>query len=203
MNVRSITAIVSAAVFAMAIGASLAPGQQKQPETIKIGVANSMFRDLSDAKIDTLIPDFEALLQDQTGFKGEVVKTDDAGALGKKLNDKAVQLGVFQGFEFAWARQSYPKLKPLIIAVQRQRNLKACIVVLDDNKATSLANLKGKVLSIPKRSPEHCHLFLERELGAMKVSQKDFFAKVVDHPNPEDALDDILRKKVDAVLVDG
>jgi ABC-type phosphate/phosphonate transport system substrate-binding protein len=199
MNVRIIASIACLASFALAWAA---PGSQEQQGPIKIGAGNSMFRDLSPAKADALIPDFESMLFEHTGLKGQIVKTDDSADLAKKLHDKAVLVGVFQGFEFAWARQSYPELKPMVIAVERKRNLKALVVVLKDSKANSLADLKGQVLSIPNRCPEYCHLFLDRELGALGSQQKEFFAKVVAHPSAEDALDDILRKKVQAVLVD-
>src|SRR5580765_2999822 len=201
MKVRTMTVIATG--LALVILISSTPAQEKQQAPIKIGVAGSLFRDLSEAKTETLIPDFEGLFLEHTGLKGEIIKAGDATDVGKKLNDKTVQLGVLNGFEFAWARQSFPELRPLVIAAQRQKNLKAFVVVLNESKAASLADLKGKVLSIPSGTPEQCHLFLERELAAMKVDPKTFFAKVELHPNSEDALDDVLRNKVQAVLVDG
>jgi ABC-type phosphate/phosphonate transport system substrate-binding protein len=201
MKVRSMVAI--AAGFALVTLAVPAPGKQKQQEAIKIGVADSMLRDLSAANVDTLLPELERLVLEHAGLKNEIVKAGSSSELAEKLKDKTVQLGVFYGFEFAWARQSYPELKPLIIAVQRQRSLKALVVVAKENQAASIADLKRSVLSIPGRCPEHCRLFLERELTFMGADQKDFFSKTVVHPTSEDALDDILRGKVQAVLVDG
>ena len=208
---RTITAIGLAALalsLALVLGsatlASNAPAQQKQQPPLKLGMVSSLFHDLPDSKVQALLPELQNLMREQTGLQGEVLTAGDAQDLGKQLNDNAVQLGVFHGFEFAWARQSYPKLKPLLIAVNRQQHsLKAFVAVLDENKATALADLKGKVISIPERCPAHCLLFLERELSAMGIEQKDFFSKVVHHTSVEDALDDILRDKVQAALVDG
>jgi len=201
MKVGSMVAI--AAGFALVTLAVPAPGKQKQQEAIKIGVADSMFRDVSAAKVDTLLPELERLVLEHAGLKNEIVKAGSSGELANKINDKAVHLGVFFGFEFAWARQSYPELKPLIIAVQRQRSLKAFVVVAKENPAASIADLKRSVLSIPGGCPEHCRLFLERELTFMGADQKGFFGQTVVHPTSEDALDDLLRGKVQAVLVDG
>jgi ABC-type phosphate/phosphonate transport system substrate-binding protein len=200
MNVRRIAAIAGLALFALAWAA---PASQEQPGAITIGMGSSMFRDLTPAKVDSIIPEFEGLFFDLTGLKGRIVRAGDSADVAKKLHEKVVLVGVFQGFEFAWARQSYPDLKPLVIAVERQRSLKAMVVVLKDNKAKSLTDLKGQVLSIPNRCPEYCHLFLQRELGTLGSDQKEFFGKVLEHPSAEDALDDLLRNKVQAVLVDG
>jgi ABC-type phosphate/phosphonate transport system substrate-binding protein len=199
---RSATLVILATFLGLLALTSWGPAEQKQPP-IKIGIVSSLFRDLADAKIQTMIPEFQALMREQTGLDGEVVTAGDTFDLGKRLNDKAVQLGVFHGIEFAWAQQAYPELQPLLIAVNRHGNLKAFVAVLNENKANSLADLKGKILSIPSRCPEHCHVFLDHELRAMGVTAKDFFAKIVQHSNAEDALDDILRDKVQAVLVDG
>jgi hypothetical protein len=40
---------------------------------------------------------------------GELVPCGDADNLGRQLMDDKVQLGVFHGIEFAWARQKYPE----------------------------------------------------------------------------------------------
>jgi ABC-type phosphate/phosphonate transport system substrate-binding protein len=179
-----------------------APGQKQKAPPLKIGVVNTLFRDTAPAKVQTLIPELQNLLREQTGLGGEVIIAGDSQDLGKRLDDNVFRLGVFHGFEFAWARQKHPNLKPLVIAVNRQRTLKAFVAVLNENKAASLDDLKGKAISIPRGSREHCLLFLERELGKLKTDRKDFFGKITQHANAEEALDDILRDKVQAALVD-
>src|SRR5207249_1192306 len=72
-----------------------------------------------------------------------------------------------------------------------------------DSAAADLADLKGKAVSVPRRSREHCLLFLDRECRLQGAEVKEFFGSVVNHANIEDALDDILRGKVQAALVDG
>ena len=76
-------------------------------------------------------------------------------------------------------------------------------MVRNDSEATGVADLKGKAVSVPRRTREHCILFLERELKLQGAEAKDYFGSVVNHASIEDALDDILRGKVQAALVDG
>ncbi len=178
---------LAAVTVGLAILASHAPAQQKKTP-LKIGMVSSLLHDLPEAKVQALLPELQNLMREQTGLEGEVIAAGDALDLGKQINDNAIQLGVFHGFEFAWARQTYPKLKPLLIAVNRQQHsLRAFVAILNENKATSLADLKGKAISIPQRCPAHCLLFLERELSAMGVEQKDFFGKIVNHASVEEA----------------
>jgi ABC-type phosphate/phosphonate transport system substrate-binding protein len=201
---RRILPSFAAVALGLALLPDAVPAQEAQapPAPLKIGLVNSLFRDVPAGMAQIVAPPFQRLMRDQTGLEGEVVFAGDAQDLGKQLNDKQVQLGVFYGFEFAWAQQRYPDLKPLVVAVAKQRTIKAYLVVRNDSTAVSLADLKGKAVSVPRRSREYTHLFLDRELAKMGTDQKDFFATVVHHPSIEDALDDILRDKVQAALVD-
>jgi ABC-type phosphate/phosphonate transport system substrate-binding protein len=181
------------------------PAQEAQAPRgpVKIGLVNSMFRDVPTSLVQVFAPPFQNYMRDQTGLEGQVIVAGDADDLGKQLEDNQMQLGVFYGFEFAWARRKYPNLKPFVVAVARQRTIRAYLVVRNDNPATALGDLKDKALSIPKRSREYCLLFLDRELSKMGTDQQSFFSNVVHHANMEDALDDVLRDKVQAALVDG
>jgi ABC-type phosphate/phosphonate transport system substrate-binding protein len=170
---------------------------------VKIGMVSSLFRDVPPALVQALTPPFQSLLRDQTGMEGDILLAGDAHDVGKLLDDNQVQLGVFHGFEFAWARAKYPDLKPLVIAVNRHKSLKAHIVVRNDCGAVNLDDLKGKVISVPRRSRAHSLLFFERELAKTGCEAKGFFGDIVAHASIEDALDDVIRDKVQAVLVDG
>jgi ABC-type phosphate/phosphonate transport system substrate-binding protein len=200
---RRRTFLSLAAALGLAVLPALAPGQTPQAPPVKIGMAGSLFRDVPASMIQLLTPPFQSLMRDQTGLEGEIVPSGTAVELGKKLSDKEVQLGVFHGFEFAWAQEKYPELKPLCIVINKHRTLRALLVVRGDSEATALADLKGKTIAVPRRTREHCHLFLEREVAPLVAEGKEFFGKIVNHASIEDALDDVLRDKVQAVLVDG
>jgi ABC-type phosphate/phosphonate transport system substrate-binding protein len=170
--------------------------------TVKIGMVSTLFRDVPPAMIQIMTPPFQTLVRAQTGLEGEVITIGDAHELGRLLSEGKVDLGVFHGFEFAWAKQKYPELRPLVIAINYQRLLHAYFVVRDDNPAADIANLQGKTLALPRISREHCWLFLERECRQLKSDPQDFFGKIVNHGSVEDALDDVLRDKVQVAVVD-
>jgi ABC-type phosphate/phosphonate transport system substrate-binding protein len=165
-------------------------------------LVNSLFRDVPPALVQMMMPPFKNLLRDQTGCEGEVLTARDAEELAKRLSENRVDLGVFHGFEFAWVQEKYPDLKPLVVALNRKPTLKAFVMVRNDSEAASLADLKGQALSVPRRSLDHSLLFIDRECSALGCGPKEFFAAVVTHPNFEDALDDVIRGKVQAVVVD-
>jgi ABC-type phosphate/phosphonate transport system substrate-binding protein len=141
-------------------------------------------------------------MEAQTGLHGDLVAGGDAFSVAEQLNGDKIQLGVFHGFEFAWAREKYPKLKPLMIAVNQQRHLFAQVLVKKDNEAKGWADLKGKSLALPRYSKEHCHLFLERFCQNSGRCMKEYFAQVLKPATAEDALDDVVDGTVQAVLVD-
>jgi ABC-type phosphate/phosphonate transport system substrate-binding protein len=174
-----------------------------QPAYIRIGMVSSLFRDVSPGMMQVSLQPFSSLVRAQTGLDGRPVVGGKALELARQLQDDKVQLAVFHGFEFAWAQEKYPELRPLVIAINKHRHLRAMIVTRYDNEGKSLEDFKGKKLALPQRSREHCHLFLEKLCRGCGSTPKEFFAAVVTHPNPEEALDDVLRKKVDVAVVDG
>jgi ABC-type phosphate/phosphonate transport system substrate-binding protein len=192
---------------ALALSLWAAPGAARAQDkpasgTVKIGMVSTLFRDVPPAMVQIMMPPFQTLMRAQTGLEGEFLTIDNAHELGRRLNEGKVELGVFHGFEFAWAQQKYPDLRPLVLAINYQRVLHAYFVVRDDNAAVGLSNLQGKTLAVPRKSREYCLLFLDRECQQLKTEAKDFFGKIVNHGSIEDALDDVLRDKVQVAVVD-
>ncbi len=175
----------------------------RPPQTVRIGVARSLFRDVPDAKIGMLMPPFRTLMQAQTGLPSELASPEDADDLAEELMKDHVQLGIFQGVEFAWARQKHPELQPLVIAVNQQQHRRAHLIVLQDFPATAFTGLKGKAVAMPRRSREHCHVFLERQCQALGREPSQFFARIATPANIEEALDDVVDGVVQAAVVDG
>ncbi len=201
--------IVRAGTVALAVAllglASLTPASEKeeaQAEILRIGMVNSLFRDIKPALVQMSMQPFSSLVRSQTGLDGRPVVIDNALTLGQQLHDNKLQFGVFHGVEFAWAQQKYPDLRPLVIAINRHRQLRANLVVRYDSLVKGFADLKGKKLALPRGSREHCHLFLQRECSNGTGKEKDSLGKMVAHPDVEAALDDVLRRKVDAAVVD-
>jgi ABC-type phosphate/phosphonate transport system substrate-binding protein len=172
------------------------------PAAVRIGVVRSLFRDVPESAIAILSQPLKALMESQTGMTGQLQPSDGAFNLGKELQNDQVQLGVFHGFEYAWARQKYPDLKPLVVVVNHPSNFHAYLVVARDGKMGSCADLEGQAVALPRFSREHCHLFLERRCTAGGKTPKEFFAKVTAPSDAEDALDEVFDGRVQAAVVD-
>jgi ABC-type phosphate/phosphonate transport system substrate-binding protein len=197
----------ASALLASLLGlAPLLPAEEKtedRAEFIRIGLVNSLFRDVKPALVQMTLHPFSSLVRSQTGLDGRPVVVPDALALGQQLHEDKVQLGVFHGVEFAWAQHKYPDLRPLVIAINRHRQLRANLVVRYDSPVKDFADLKGKKVALPSGSREHCHLFLEREGRKCAGAAREFFGQTVIHADVEAALDDVIRRKVDGAVVDG
>jgi ABC-type phosphate/phosphonate transport system substrate-binding protein len=183
-----------------------APGAKSGGEpadVVRIGLVKTLFRDVPEPLVQWLSTPFSTLMKAQTGLNGQLVTIKDCFELGGQLHDNKVQLGVFHGIEFAWARERFKDLRPLCIAINKHRHLHAYIVVRGDSPAHAAAELKDKVMALPLRSREHCRLFLESQCDASGMAPAKFFAKIVTPANVESALDDVLRGKTQAAVVDG
>jgi ABC-type phosphate/phosphonate transport system substrate-binding protein len=193
-----------AALLVTAAAAGLTPaGEEMKTDTVRIGLASTLFRDTPETLVQTMLRPFRSLMESQTGLSGQLVPGVQPDELGQQLKDEKVQLAVFNGIEFAWARQKSPELTPLMLAVNRQKYLRAYVVVRDDSPAAGLADLKGKSVGIPKRTREHCRVYLERRCAALGKEPKDFFAKVTVPINMELGVDQVVNGESDAALIDG
>jgi ABC-type phosphate/phosphonate transport system substrate-binding protein len=194
-------------VLAVGIGtAVVAAGSAEEiskPKTVRIGLVGSLFRDIPEPMARALMEPFGALMQSQTGLSGELVQVPGPDALGRQLARGQVELGVFHGFEFAWARTTNPGLRPLMIAVNQQRHLRAYVVVGSASGISTLADLRGKGLALPHGTREHCRLFLDRRCEACGPTPERFFSRLTTPANLEDALDDVVDNLVQATVVDG
>lgn len=177
--------------------------QGSPPGTVRIGLVRTLFRDVPEPMVRLMMQPFNALMKEQTGLSGDLIPCNDPCQLGKLLHEGKMELGVFHGFEFGWAQQKYPDLRPLCIAINRHRNLTANVVVRNDSAATAISDLKGKVIALPRYLPGQCRLYLNRLCREAGSEPRQFFAKITTPGNVEEALDDVLRGKLQAAVVDG
>jgi ABC-type phosphate/phosphonate transport system substrate-binding protein len=192
--------------IAIAAAAGLAvpaPGEgAARPAAVRIGVMGSVFRDTPEAMIQVVTKPLRTLMEEQTGMTPELRTVADAEGLGRHLAENKVQLGVFHGFEFGWARQKHPGLKPLMVTVGQAKQLRACLLVPAGSPVQALADLKGRTLALPCRSRAHCHLYLERCCEELGAPAEQFFAKVAHPPSAEHALDHVVDGAAHAALVE-
>ncbi len=191
--------IIRAGAAAAALGCACllllpAPGESAAPggKVIRVGLVGTLFRDVPEPIMQTAMRPFKSLLESQTGMTGELVAGGDAGHLAKLLKEDKVQFGVFHGVEFAWARQNNPALRPLIVAVNGRPPVHAVVLVPQESKAATCADLKGKAVGLPADSREHCRLFFERRCVAPGSCPEKFFGRVVSPRDVEEALDDLV-----------
>jgi ABC-type phosphate/phosphonate transport system substrate-binding protein len=166
---------------------------------LRIGLVSSLFRDTPRSVAQVVAQALKTLMENQTGMSGELKADTDALALARLLNDKQLDVAVFHGFEFAWAKQTYPDLQPLVIVSNPQR-AQAYLVVSRTAKMDSVAALQGKALAMPRRVPEYGHLFLERRCTSDGKAAKEFF-KITRTADADDSLEDVLDGQVQAALV--
>src|SRR4051794_21710629 len=102
--------IAASALLAVAVGlaVSATPSRAETPDVLRVGLVDSIFRDVPKGFWPLLIQPFSTMLKTQANLKGEAVIPGDAHALGQQLNDGKVHFGVFHGIEFGWAREKYP-----------------------------------------------------------------------------------------------
>lgn len=176
--------------------------ESTRPTPVRIGLVKTLFRDQPESLVRAVVQPFGAMMEEQTGVPGELICAGDALQLGQLLADDKVQLGVFHGIEFAWARQQHPELRPLMIAVNQDCHLRASLVVRKEARAESMIDLKGMTLALPRGTREHCLLFLQRRCQECGLEAPRLFAKITTPPNVEEALDDLVDNDVQAALVD-
>ncbi len=131
------------------------------PGDLRIGMVSGLFRDQKPAMVQALAKPFRDLMGKHVGLGGDVEVVDDPLALCEHLKDGKVQLGVFHGFEFAWAQQRCDELVPLIVT-QPPGVVRGLVVVPADSKAKSVADLTDAEVRIPRGAKAHSLVFFDK-----------------------------------------
>lgn len=187
--------IVGAVLLALAPAAPAG-----EPVVHKVGIPRSAFRHLPPALVAVAGEPFEALMKSQTGLDGEVVIHDDALKMAGLMDAGELRLGVFLGHEFAWAKEKYPALEPLVVTVPRPREVQAFLLVRWDCKATTPADLKGSKLVVARHLRDHARLFLERKKAADVAGGFDATENV---DTVHDAVHKVIGEEADVTVADG
>ncbi len=194
---------VALALCFLGLGGTLPADEPAASEPMRVGMVGSLLTDVPQPLVQFLSFGFGAMMKDFTGLDGKLVAGGTSYEVAKNLCDKKLDVAVFHSFEFGWAQQQYPDLRPLMVAVGKNRTMRAHLVVRGDSDAKSFHDIKGKDLALPRRSKEICRLYLERsccECG--QTNAKSFCNQVVASANMEVALDDICRGKVQCAVID-
>jgi ABC-type phosphate/phosphonate transport system substrate-binding protein len=190
---------------AIALAASATETPAVEPAApVRMGMPASMFRDVKPAVFAGLAVPFYTLVEMQTGLKSELLLVQTPDEMREQLESGKLQLGVFNGFEFAWMKQKAPTLQALMVAAPIHRPLRALVVVNQDSPAKSLADLKGKIAALPAGTRDYVRLFLTRQCQALGQSPDAFFAQVTKPATPDTSLHEVIdQKDVQAAVIDG
>lgn len=190
----------AAALAAVLVPEAPARTAPDKVESIRLGLLTGMFRDVSPDLIQAASSPFRDLFKRETGLNAEVELVDDCQVLAAKLNDKKVQFGVFHGFEYAWVKEQYPELQPLVVSVPNGGKVQAMLVVHTTCKAQKPEDLKGACVMVPVGTKAHCHLYMDRLQSTLPANTccplgpREF--------GTEEALDAVVNNKCQAALVD-
>ncbi len=199
---RRITRFSAFLLVALWLAVAGAAQTNADAERILLGMAQSLTRDVPESTTKAGLPAIATLVQKSTGIACTIPDPIPAADLADRLEKDRLQLAVFQGVEFAWERSKHPDLRPLVTVINQQRDRQACLVVREGCALAHWIDLKNTVLALPKRSREHCQLFLERHCRTNGESSAEFFSRITTPANVEDALDDLVEGTVESALVD-
>jgi len=185
---------VSAVLFVPAIG------RAGDREVYRIGIPKSAFRDVPPSLVSFAGMPFKDLMKSQTGLEGEVILDPDALNIAEQLDAGKLQLGVFLGHEFAWAREKHPTLEPIVCTVPRPKEIQAFLLVRYDNKAQSLADLKGCKLALATTTRDHARLFLDKKRAADMTGGT--FCSTEKAPTVHDAINKVIEGDADVTVAD-
>jgi ABC-type phosphate/phosphonate transport system substrate-binding protein len=182
------------------VGSPLVLGYQNPPNVLRIGSSSSLAPQNSDKMKDEAgVATLKDFIKEETGFNNEIVQEKDWRELADKMAKGQVHLGVFQGYEFAWAQEKTPKLKPLALAVDVYTYPVAYVIVKKENSAKKFADLKGQSLALPNTGQRYLNLFVETQVNGKLDT---FFSKAKPYTNVEDAIDDVVDGVIQAVVAD-
>lgn len=182
--------------YLILVGATVA--QVGDPKALNIGLVDSLVKELAAGRRELLDTEFPAMVKRFTGFGSRAVQGGDPFVAVKKLATGEWQFAVMPGVEFAWAKEKDPKLVPLLLAVNRSATIHAVLVGKKGNALEGFNDLKGKEVHI-LQGREHCRLFANKGAGG---DAGKFFGKVTRMSSVEATLNDVLRDKVQAAVVD-
>jgi ABC-type phosphate/phosphonate transport system substrate-binding protein len=164
----------------------------------RIGVVATLSPGTPAALLSLAMRPLRSYMDEQAGAAGEVVRGGDAFDLARSLRDGGVDVAIFHGHEFAWARAKHPTLEPVVVCVNLVRSVRAYLVA-----ATTFGGyLQGQTIALPRDSREHCRLYFERRCAPPGTDANAFYRRVSRPAEAADALDEVATNKAQVALVD-
>lgn len=199
---RTAIITIGALGILLSLSAPAAAGEPAEAKGLRIGASSTLHMGISEAKEKVALESLQSFIKQETDLENTILHVKGWSELAESIAKGRFQLGVFPGYEFAWAQEKYPKLKPLALALNTHRYPVACVVVRKNNPSVDFTGLKGQPFALCPTEQSHVRLFLERQLQAAGKKAEDYFSKITTPDNSEDALDDVVDGVVQATIVD-
>jgi ABC-type phosphate/phosphonate transport system substrate-binding protein len=189
------------ALIALAV---LWPGRSsaQQPPKLRIGASGSLALNTGTKDDAAAMDTLKSFIKSETGFDNEILRQKNWKDVVDQMARGQLDLGVFQGYEFAWAKEKHPELNPIAIAVNGYPNRYVYVVARRDGPVSDFASLQGKVLAIPDLGGGLAALYVGHLAKQSGKSIDAFFSRRTTPQNVEDALDDVVDGVVQAAAVD-
>jgi ABC-type phosphate/phosphonate transport system substrate-binding protein len=168
-------------------------------EVYRVGIARSAFRDVPRHLLPFAGQPFQDLVKVQAGLDGRGTLDSEWPEVVRDLNDGKLHLGVLQGHEYAWAREKFPDLQPLVCSINRTKEVLAFLLVRHDSEA-SLAELKGRRLVLATTLKDHARMFLEKRQAEEKGGNG--FRSVAKVDTVHEAIEKVLDGEADLTVAD-
>lgn len=187
-------------LFPLAVAALPAaePARAAEPQSLKIGLPESMFSGVPQAIVQTASRPFKTMFEKQSGLKSEIVVCRDYADVTEQLQTGKIDVAVFHGFEYAWVKQ-HPELVPLVATVPGTK-LQACLVVNAKSKVKGADELKGDAVAYPVANKAHCRIYFDAMKAALPAGCCGVAA--LKGKSIEEALDAVSDGECPAALVD-
>jgi ABC-type phosphate/phosphonate transport system substrate-binding protein len=197
------TGVLSVALTAaVASIPTAALAQAPRKVVLRIGTSGQVALDESGSNMQAAIDTLKNFIQSETGFNNEILRQRDWRELAEKMKAGQLDLGLYEGYEFAWAKSANPKLQPLALSVNVYVYRVGYVVTQRGGNAADFAGLVGQSVALPASGQSYVRLFVDRLCQQQGKDLGTYFSQVVRPENAEDALDDVVDGKVGAVAVD-
>lgn len=166
---------------------------------LRIGSSGSLGE---ESKGGGALETLKLFIKDETGFDNRIERQKDWRKLAEKMAKGQLDIGVFMGYEFAWAQAKYPQLHALALAVNVHPYRQVFVVTQKNGKAKDFAGLAGQTLELAKNGQEYPRLVVDHLAQAKGKPLDKFFSQVKTAATAEDALDDVVDGLAQAAAVD-
>jgi len=136
-------------------------------DVLRVGTSISLTGDTKGKKEGSARETLKSFIKEEPDSTTKAFRKK-TGVACRNMAKGQLHLGVFEGYEFAWAQENIPSCDPWPIAVNVYKYPVGYVVALRTNTAKDFAGLEGQSLAIPTTGPHFLKLFVEHECEASK-----------------------------------